>query len=210
MSKGSSTGSSQARHVEVLRERQRVEMEIDVRRTASATRKEPAGFADDDRVRAGKDQDDVFQQARIGQELDAAVPAANVGHFVHEQVGRPFGGAVRCGSGDQRNGGVMIVDRSSSHVENALRVHAPVQQVTHPLLEHRRFADPPAAGNRVDPRLIGRQMGKDGVAIRDGQTAQLPKLRIHGAKQVRTFEMKVVRCKAGIGNGYWIQIMAGE
>ena len=104
----------------------------------------------------------------------------------------------------------MVIDQLSGQVEDALRVHAPVQQITHPLLEHRRFADPPAAGNRVDPRLIRRQMGEDGIAVRDGQTTQLSKLRIHVAKQVRIFEMKVVRRKAGVGNGHWIQIIPDE
>ena len=94
----------------------------------------------------------------------------------------------------------MVIDQLPGQVEDALRGYAPVQQVGHPLLEHRRLADPPAPGNRVDPRLIHRQASEQGVAVRDGQAAELSELGVKGAEQLRIFEMDVVRREAGISS----------
>ena len=117
-----------ARHLQVLRERQRVEMKIDARRAAPAARQKRAGFVNDDRIRTGENQDEVFQQTGIGKELDAAVPPANVGHFVNEQVCRLRWRAIRCGPREQRDQGMMVIDKLPRQVENALRRHAPIQQ----------------------------------------------------------------------------------
>ncbi len=96
----------------------------------------------------------------------------------------------------------MVIDQLSGQVEDALWMDTAVQQVTHPLFQHGGLADPPAARNRVDSRLIHREMRQDRVAVGDRQTAQLSELRIHGAKQFRIFRMKVVWGKAGINGGH--------
>ena len=191
-----------AGYIEVLGEGQRVEVEIDARRAAPTTGQQRAGFVNDDRVRAGDDQDDLFQEAGIGEELDAAVPPANVGHFVNQQVRRLAGRAIRRAPREQCNQRMMVVDELTGHVEHTPRRYPPIKQVAHPLLQHGGLADPPAARDGVDPGLIYREMRQYGVAVREGKTAQLSELRVHGAEKVRSFQMKVVRGKAGINTSH--------
>ena len=93
---------------------------------------------------------------------------------------------------------MVVVDKLPGQVENALWLHARVQQVGHPLLEDRRLAHPSTTGDRVHPRLINGEVRQDGVAVGDGQPLQFPELRIHGAEQRRIVEMQVVRGKARV------------
>ena len=50
-------------------------------------------------------------------------------------------------------------------------------------------------------------MREDGVAVREGKTAQLSELRVHGAEQVGIFKMKVMRGKAGIDSGHDLRMI---
>jgi len=176
-----------------LAEGQRVKMEVNHVFLAAAPRKAHPCFPDEGCIGTGEDENGVFEQARVGKELDAFVPILDVADFVEQEILQSrFSIQVIRKNTDER---MMVVDQLTGEEGDALGLCTLPKQNLYPLLEESGFADLTPPGDGVDSRLADRQSFKQGGFMHKWLLGQQTQVGVKLTKCARIVQVAVMRQK---------------
>jgi hypothetical protein len=106
-------------------------------------------FPDDNGIRTAQQKHDVRQHPGIGQELDPAIPFADIGNLVETQVLRPAHPVAQMlrHQPDQR---FVVGNHLTGYVRDTFGSDSGLEQLRHPLLHQGCLANLSPARERVD------------------------------------------------------------